>query len=68
MEGEPKTTAELAVETIKAIKQEVNVLGANDFEIPRLDELIRQIEAGETTPEKAIEEATSIRDSKQDYH
>jgi len=67
IETEPKTKEE-AVMAITIIKQECQNLGANDYEIPTLDELIRAVESDEIDPGEAIMQAEAIRASKMDYH
>lgn len=59
---------EQTIAKIKVIENEVNVMGANDFEIPALENLIKSLEKKECTPEDAIKQAINIRDTKQDYH
>ncbi len=59
---------EKTINEIEAIKGEVAVMGANDYEIPALEALINSLKNKEILPEKALEQAIKIRDSKQDYH
>ena len=53
---------------ICAIRDEVALAGANDFEIPALNNLIVRLQNEECTPEFALKEARTIRDRKQNYH
>jgi len=41
---------------------------ANDFEIPHLKNLIERLKKGECSPEDALKETASVKNSKQDYH
>jgi predicted RNA-binding protein associated with RNAse of E/G family len=69
MEGEPnKNQKEQAVMIIGEMKQQAAVMGANDFEIPALDNLLIALNQGEITPEEAIAEAHKIVNRKTDYH
>lgn len=63
-----KIQKEQAVMIIGEIKQQVAVMGANDFEIPALDNLLMALNQGEITPEEAIAQAHKIVDRKTDYH
>ena len=67
LEAEPKNKAETVL-AITIIKQECQNLGANDYEIPALDELIRAVENVEIGSDEAISQAQYIKDSKMDYH
>ena len=53
---------------ILAIRDEVALVGANDFEIPTLNSLVECLEKGECSIEYAIKEARNILLRKQDYH
>lgn len=66
--GTEKPTKEQAVFIIGELIQQVNIMGANDFEIPTLNTLLESLNAGECTPEEAIEIAHNIRNRKADYH
>jgi hypothetical protein len=59
------TSAETKIELIR---QQIGLMGANDYEIPAIDDLIARLKAGECAPEDAVEEAQAILSSKQDYH
>lgn len=67
LETEPKTKEE-AVMAITIIKQECQNLGANDYEIPALDELIQAVENDEIDPWEAIIRAEAVKASKMVYH
>ena len=56
------------LEQIKFIRQKVAIMGFNDSEIPELNELLEKVEGGEVDPQKALERAHEIINSKQDYH
>jgi len=58
----------LIEKTIKAIENEVSVMGGNDYEIPALEKLIESIRNEELSPKEALNQAEKIRDSKQNYH
>ena len=53
---------------ILAIRDEIALVGGNDFEIPTLNTLVELLEKGKCSPEHAIKEARNILSSKQDYH
>lgn len=57
-----------ALNELNALRQEVYMMGANDYEIPAIDELIQKLEKGECTPEEALSQAESIKSKKADYH
>jgi len=63
-----KDQKEEAISEIMRIRQEVYMMGGNDFEIPYIDDLLERLKNGECTPEFAIEEASNIRGSKSNYH
>jgi len=53
------------IEQIKAI---INSLGANDYEFPRLDEIVKALKAAEITPQQAVKLAEAVLAGKNDYH
>ncbi len=59
---------EKTIKEIKAIENEVSVMGGNDYEIPALEKLIESIRNEELSPKEALNQAEKIRDSKQNYH
>ncbi|HBD24589.1 MAG: hypothetical protein A2566_00025 [Candidatus Zambryskibacteria bacterium RIFOXYD1_FULL_40_13] len=59
---------EHAILVLGEIRQQVAVMGANDSEIPKLNEIIELLEMGNINPEEAIRLAIEIRDGKADYH
>ncbi len=65
---ETHTKAEEAFAEIMAIASELSTWGHNDSEIPRLNELAARVHNGGISPEDALKEAHSIRETKQDYH
>lgn len=58
----------MAVDHIELVKQEVNQMGANDSEIPSLNQLIYLLKNNQIKPEEAKRIADSIKDRKNDYH
>jgi hypothetical protein len=64
MEEIKTMTVQNATQTIEMVKCQVAQMGNNDFEIPALTALIEKVEAGEIDPEKAVEEAYGIMNSK----
>ncbi len=68
----PSEAKEKEVEQVLAqigfIKQQVAALGANDFELPRLDEITEKLRAGELTPLEAGKLANEVFESKSAYH
>ncbi len=64
--------AHLAVEEtirkIEFIKQQVAVEGANNYEIPELNNLLEKVKAGDISPEQGLREAEIIQESKNSYH
>lgn len=53
---------------ILAIKEQVFLMGANDSEGSKFDEILLQLDNKEITEDQAIGEANKILFSKQDYH
>ncbi len=53
---------------ILSIKEQVFLMGANDSEGSKFDEILRQLQDKEITEEQAVGEAYKILYSKQDYH
>ncbi len=58
----------MAVDHIELVKQEVNQMGANDSEIPSLNQLIYLLKNNQIKPEEAKRIADSIKYRKNDYH
>ncbi|MCX6702011.1 MAG: hypothetical protein NTX96_02330 [Candidatus Zambryskibacteria bacterium] len=67
-EDSKETSLDKAVMIIGEIRQQVAVMGGNDFEIPALDDLLKALTEGECTPEEAVHQAHLIIDRKADYH
>jgi hypothetical protein len=65
---EKRKEVEQAILVVGEIKQQVAIMGANDFEIPALDNILRALNESQVTAQEAIKEATLIRDRKSDYH
>ena len=53
---------------LNAVRQEVYLMGANDSEIPEIDEIIERFNKGEIGREEALAQVSSIKNRKQDYH
>ena len=68
LESPPKVTKEQALNTVRAALQEVTGMGANDYEIPALNQLISDLEDGIGDPAVIAQKARDIKFSKQDYH
>jgi len=60
-----KEDAKMAV---MCIRDEVAIMGFNDYEIPAIDKIVEDLEADRMTPAEAVEAAWRIKASKQDYH
>ncbi len=56
------------VSEIMSIMQELSAMGANDYEIPALEQLVNRLQRKEILPQDAIKKARMIHDQKQDYH
>ena len=61
-------TLETAMQEIQSIMSQINAMGANDYEMSALQQLLTQLASGVITPAAAITAARNIRDSKQAYH
>ncbi len=68
IESSPKVTKEEALNTVRAALQEVTGMGANDYEIPALNQLISDLEEGVGDPAVIAQKARDIQFGKQDYH
>jgi hypothetical protein len=64
----PINNIESAKNEIEAIRQEIYMMGANDYEIPAIDKLIERLERNECSPEEALKKALTIKGGKADYH
>lgn len=53
---------------IEMVRQQCAVMGFNDTEWGQLDEIKRQLEEDEISPEEAQMKADGVFNSKQDYH
>ncbi len=60
-------SAEEAVMQIGAIRDQAQMMGANDSELPELTDLMESVESGGDA-HKALIRAQQILASKQDYH
>lgn len=70
MENAPIVSNEISktAEEIMIIRQEVAVMGSNDFEIPTIDRILKQLQDGEIRPAEALSRVREIQKMKQDYH
>jgi hypothetical protein len=68
MQSAPILTVEEAERGIRAILQEVALMGANNSEFGDFETLIEKLKTGEVEPVAAIEQAHLIKSSKMDYH
>jgi hypothetical protein len=62
----PTTLAEAEM-ALLLIRQEIDLMGANDFEIPTINDLIDSLYAG-GSPDEAVEQASQILSRKATYH
>jgi hypothetical protein len=65
---EEMSDIEVAESKISALKHEIAVMGANDYEFPAIEGILRALKAGEISPDDAVSQVYEIRASKQDYH
>ncbi len=65
---EPQMTVDEALVRIELIKGTLSSLGANDYEFPRLDEIVKALKAAEITPQQAVKLAEAVLAGKNDYH
>ena len=54
--------------TINCIRQQIYMMGANDSENNKINEIINSMKLGEISGEEAVREVNLILESKQDYH
>ena len=66
MNQEKPTTDYLTI--INHLRQQIYMMGANDSENNKINEIIKKMESGEITGEEAVKEVALILESKQDYH
>jgi hypothetical protein len=52
---------------IAEIRQEVALLGRNDSEFPRLDEIVAQLRSNTLAPAEAIRQAREVLSGKQEH-
>jgi ADP-heptose:LPS heptosyltransferase len=57
-----------AMAQIEAIRYRVMVMGRNDSEKERIDRIEKQLSDGKYSPERALEEAIKLFETKQDYN
>ena len=65
---EPQMTVDEVLARIELIKGTLSSLGANDYEFPRLDEIVKALKAAEITPQQAVKLAEAVLAGKNDYH
>jgi len=65
---ENKTPEQEAIEYIEMIRQECAMMGANDSEFDRLNQIREALQTRKINPEKAKAEANAIKENKVDYH
>lgn len=63
-----KLNKERAEMEILAIRDQIAAFGANDYELPAINELIKEVRNGAISPEVALREAVTIKFSKNDHH
>ena len=52
---------------VRTLLQEVAVMGRNDSEFSRFNEILDLLRRGECTPQEAVKMAHEVRDSKQEH-
>lgn len=57
--------AKLEIDTLKA---QIYAMGANDYEMPTIANILVSLREGKITPREAVDRVRKIKDSKQDYH
>jgi len=60
--------AEIAESKIFELQQQVAIMGANDYEIPTINNILTELRAGNIEPKVAVEQVQRIKNRKQDYH
>lgn len=68
LEAAPKMSKKEATDKVALVLQEVSLMGANDSEIPELNQIMRDIEDEIGDREALVERAYQIKAGKQDYH
>ena len=53
---------------IAMIKQQVALMGANNYEFEELDKILKLLQAGDISEDEARSRVYAILESKQDYH
>ncbi len=61
---------EAAEVEIRAMLQDMHVMGGNDYEPSRIEEILGRLQDGSLSPEAAVEEARKVLDQKitNSYH
>ncbi|MGB8816036.1 MAG: hypothetical protein WCC74_02275 [Minisyncoccia bacterium] len=60
-----KENAEMA---IMSMRDEVAVMGFNDYEMSAFDKILSDLDISLISPQEAVEKAYAIKANKQDYH
>jgi hypothetical protein len=59
---------EVAESEILSLQQQIAVMGANDYELPTINNILAALRVGTIEPDDAVRQVQQIKDSKQDYH
>lgn len=65
---EPPMSMHEANARIQQIAGEIYIMGSNDYEMPTIRNILKALEKGDITPEKAVQQVLKIRQDKQGYH
>lgn len=57
-----------ARDAILDMRQEIDMMGGNDYELPEIGRILGCLERGEYTPTEAVEMVYKIKKRKGDYH
>jgi len=64
----PQNNMSEALNEILAMRDEIALMGANDYEMGAIRNILGRLKNGECTPTDALRETQSIKDRKSDYH
>lgn len=59
---------EVAESEIGALQDQIYAMGANDYEMPAIQDILDSLRGGKIEPSEAVRQVRQIKDSKQDYH
>ena len=59
---------DVAESEILLLQQQIAVMGANDYELPTINNILAALRAGNMEPNDAVRQVRQIKASKQDYH